>query len=265
MQINDLVATGLNTTQAEAYALLLEQGSVAPPHLASKLKLSRTNAYKVLDQLTELGLARREEIKKKYIYFPDNPLALTNLVAEQRNLATAREEAVKSVMNDLLASYHQHTEQPDIAVVTGHDAVVDAYHQQIQLLKPIYFLRSRSDITSLGFDAMHEIRVKPARHGIKRHGITPDMTTGPVNPSGDKRSNLERTWCKQEDYSAPVEWSVSGSTLLIVLFGSEPHAITITNPIIAESFLQIWKLLRNCLHTSPYYKHLPRTLADSKS
>ncbi|MCA9881585.1 MAG: hypothetical protein KC708_01385, partial [Anaerolineae bacterium] len=88
--------------------------------------------------------------------------------------------------------------------------------------------------------------------------ITPDMSTTPVNPEIDTRSNLERTWIKNEDYNAPVEWSVSGSTLLIVLFGTEPHAITITNPMIAGAFLQIWKLLNNTLKAMPYYKQLPR-------
>ena len=258
MNTSNLVATGLNTTQAEAYLLLLKYGSASPPLLATKLKLSRTNVYKVLDQLTELGLASRKEVKKKYVYYPDSPLSLTNLVAEQRNIATEREEAVKGVINDLLASYHQHTEQPDVNVVTGRTAVIDAYHAQIQLLQPIYFLRSRADISTLGFDTMHEIRVKPARHNLKRHGITPDLTTGTVNPASDIRSKLERTWCKQEDYNAPVEWSVSGPTVLIVLFASEPHAITITNPIIAQSYLQIWKLLKTCLQSMPYYKDLPR-------
>jgi len=162
-------------------------------------------------------------------------------------------------MGNLLATYHQRTEQPDTQVVTGRTAVVEAYKQQIRLQEPIYFMRSRADITSLGFDDMHEIRVMPARHGQQRYGITPDMTTGPVNPEGDKRSNLRRTWVKHEDYLAPVEWSVSGPTVLIVLFGSEPHAITITSPFIAESFKQMWHIMDTCLRAMPYYSDLPRS------
>ncbi len=255
--LQNLIATGLNSSQAEAYVLLLKHGSASPPLLAKELKLTRSNAYKVLDQLTEIGLAKRQEVKKKYVYYPDNPLALTSLVASQRNLATAREEAVKKVMNELLASYHKHSEQPDIQVVTGRDAVVDSYHQQIHLLKPVYFLRAQTDIASMGFETMHQIRMEPSRHNIKRYGITPDLGTI-TNDEGDKRSNLDRTWTRQEDYTAPVEWSVSGSTLLIVLFGSEPHAITITNPGIAEAFLQIWKIMQNTLRAMPYYSELPR-------
>ncbi len=258
MNPNDLVATGLNSAQAHTYALLLERGSASPPQLARELKLTRSNAYKVLDQLTDMGLARREEVKKKYVYFPDNPMALSNLVAEQRNLASAREDAVKAVLKDLLAAYHSHTDQPSVQVVTGRDKVADAYRQQIAQLEPIYFIRSRADIPVMGFDTMHELRVMPGRHDIKRHGITPDLGTGTTSSNGDKRSNLKRTWIKQEDYTAPVEWSVSGTSLLIVLFGSEPHAITITNPIIADAFRQIWGMLDSCLRAMPYYSGLPR-------
>jgi predicted transcriptional regulator len=258
MNTQQLVATGLTTPQAEVYLYLLQHGEAFPPQLAKQQKLTRTNAYKILDKLVELGLARREEKNKKFIYLPDNPLGLTNLVAEQRNLATAREEAVKQVMNDLLASYHQHTERPDTKVATGRNDVVEAYKEQIRLQKPIYFIRSRADIPSIDFDALHEIRVMPARHGQERFGITPDMTTGPTNPDGDVRSNLKRTWIRKEDYEAPVEWSVSGSTVLIVLFGAEPHAVTITNPVIAEAFHQIYKVLETCLRAMPYYPTLPR-------
>lgn len=259
MVTNDLIATGLTQNQAETYLALIKNGSSTPPELATELGLSRTNAYKMLDKLEELGLVKKEERNKKITFYPDNPFALTNLAANQRNIATAREEAVKKVMHQLLEQYHAKIEKPSIKLVTGKDAVIDAYRAQIELLKPIYFIRSRSDITSLGFDAMHEIRVKPARHNLDRYGITPDMTTGPVSPIADRRSNLSRTWIKQEDYTAPVEWSVSGDSLLIVLFGDEPHAITILNPLIATAFIQIWKLLDSTIKSMPYYQTLPRS------
>lgn len=258
MDTQELIATGLSELQARAYALLLEKGSITPPLAATSLKITRTNAYKILDKLVELGLARKDEQTKKVSYTPDNPLALTNLVAEQRNLASAREDAVKHVLKKLLAKYHTHTEQPSVQVVTGRENVAEAYRQQIQQLQPIYFIRSRADIPVIGFETLHEIRVMPSRHDVKRYAITPDLSTGTTSSEGDKRSKLTRTWVRQEDYNAPVEWSVSGSSLLIVLFGSEPHAITITNPLIAEAFSQIWHLLDTCLRAMPYYKNLPR-------
>ena len=259
MRIDDLVTAGLNETQASSYALLIRHGELTPPLLSKSLHLTRTNAYKVLDQLTDLGLARRSEVNKKFVYHPDNPLALNDLVAQQRNMATAQEEAVRRVMGDLLETYHRNTDKPDVSVVSGHAAVVEAYNNQLNLKKPVYFIRSRADIPTLGFETMHKIRTNPARHGQSRYGITPDITKGPVNPASDKRSGLDRTWVKQEDYTAPVEWSLCGPTLLIVIFGPEPQAVTIANPVITEAFLQLWKLLQASIKAMPYYKDLPRT------
>lgn len=253
-----LIATGLSGLQANAYLVLLEHGKISPPRAAKELKITRTNAYKLLDKLAELGLAKREEINKKFFYEPNNPMALSNLVAEQRNIASAREDAVKQVLGNLLARYHAHTEQPNVEVVTGREAVVVAYRTQIQQLQPIYFIRSRSDIPVMGYDTMHEIRMMPASHNIHRYGITPDLTTGVTASKGDTRGKLTRTWVRQEDYEVPVEWSVSGDSLLIILFGSEPHAVTVTNPIIADAFRQLWQLLNALLSSPPYSKGLPR-------
>ncbi len=253
-----LIATGLSALQAHAYLLLLEHGRITPPLAAKKLDTTRTNAYKLLDRLVELGLAKREEVSKKSYYAPNNPMALSNLVAEQRNMASVREDAVKKVLSGLLAQYHTHSEQPDVTVVTGREAVAAAYRAQIQQLQPLYFIRSRSDIPVMGFDVMHELRVAPARHGVSRFGITPDLTSGVTTSDGDSRSKLVRTWVRHEDYDAPVEWSVSGSSLLIILFGSEPHAVTITNPLIADAFMQLWQLLNTLLKAAPYSTGLPR-------
>jgi predicted transcriptional regulator len=253
-----LIATGLNQIQAAGYLLLIERGQISPPEAAKELKTTRTNAYKLFDRLCEVGIARRLEQNKKIIYEPNNPMALSNLAAEQRNIAALREDAVKEVMNSLLAQYYAHSEQPSISVVTGKEQVADAYRAQIQQLEPIYFIRSRSDIPVMGFDTLHELRTMPARHDVSRHGITPDLSTGTTSSGGDSRSNLKRTWVRQEDYDAPVEWSVSGSTLLIVLFGTEPHAITVSNPLIADAFKQLWVLLNGCLQAMPYYADLPR-------
>ncbi|HVX48032.1 MAG TPA: helix-turn-helix domain-containing protein [Candidatus Saccharimonadales bacterium] len=259
MDLSKLIAVGLNEQQAQAYALLLENGSASPAQAAPKLHLSRTNAYKVFDKLVEFQLASKKEEKKKIIYLPANPMAISSLVAEQRNIATQREEAANNLMKELLAKYHSHTTQPGAKVVTGRAQVAEAYRNQIGQKEPIYFIRSRADIPIMGFDTMHEIRTAPARFGTKRFGINPDIASSTTaNPEADKRSNLKRTWVKQEDYTSPVEWSVSGSTLLIVIFEDEPHAITIESPVVAEAFRQLWHIMDSCLRSMAYYKDLPR-------
>lgn len=260
MNPEKLIAVGLSPLQATAYALLLEVGQISPANAAKQLHITRTNSYKLFDKLVELGLALKQEVDKKFVYSPNNPQALSNLVAEQRNTAVMREEAAREVLTELLAKYHTHTDQPFTEVVTGRHKVAEAYRAQIRLSEPIYFIRSRMDIPIMSFDTMHEIRVAPKRFGSHRYGITPDLSTKTTaNPQPDIRSDLTRTWVREEDYTAPVEWSVSGSSLLIVVFSEEPHALTIESPLVAEAFRQIWHLLDNCLRAMDYYSDLPRS------
>lgn len=254
MDTQKLVSAGLTAQQATAYALLIEFGSLTPPVAAQLLKLSRTNAYKLLDKLVDLDVAIKKDVNKKIAYLPNNPMALVNMVAAERNTITAREFAVRSIISDLLEKYYGHTENPLVSLASGKSAVAEAYRAQISLDQDIYFIRSHADISSMGFDTMVDLRTTPERHGHKRYAIHPDLTKGSIN-----QSKLTRTWVRQEDYDAPVEWSVSGSSLLIVLFGEEPHAISIINPIIAQAFMQIWKLLDSTLRSMPYYHSLPRT------
>ena len=257
MNLDNLIATGLTKPQASAYALLIEKGKVSPPEAANKLSLTRTNAYKLFGKLVELGLAEKSKEQKGF-YQISNPTALTALAANLRDEATARENAIGSVMKDIVTKYYAHNEQPDVQVVSGRDQVANAFRNQTSLGEDIYFIRSKADITSMGFDTMHEIRVKPSRHGLNRYGILPDGNKGPINYESHKRSNLNITWVKKEDYNMPVEWSVTKSSLLIVLFGTEPHSITINNPIIASSFLQLWHVMSNLLKAMPYYDTQPR-------
>ncbi len=248
-----MIATGLSEQQAQAYALLIELGEVSPPEASKQLNFTRSNTYKIFDKLMDLGLAKRFEKNKKFVYQPTNPSALARIAAEQRNIATSREQAVQEVMSELISKYRQYTDQPNVQIVTGRRAVAEAYRAQVKQSAPIYFIRSTADIASMDYETMYTIRNEPSRFGIKRYGITPDRSTKP-----GKDTTLERTWVRGEDYDAPVEWSVGGESLLIVLFGDEPHAITIESPLVAEACRQIWHIMDKCLRAMPYYKDLPR-------
>lgn len=259
MDFEQLVTAGLTEQQAKAYALLLERGEVKPTAAAKELGLSRTNAYKVYDRLVELELANKQEIKKLFVYRPNNPLALTNIAANFRAEAVARENAVNNVLNNLLDKFYEHVKQPIVEVGSGRQAVADAYRRQIGLNEEIFFIHSRSDVSLMGFDTMHEIRTSPARRGVNRHAIMGDPGHEKINYESHKRSNLDITWAEKGCYDMPVEWSVTKSSLLIVLFGSEPHAITIMNPLVAGSFLQLWHMMDSLLRQQKTHKHLAKS------
>ena len=257
MDIRSLETVGLSPLQAAAYALLLDKGTINPADSFAALGTTRSNAYKVFDRLCEMGLVRKEKHKSRTTYILESPAALAEHVALMRNQATASEEMVSSMMHTLLSKYSKHTDQPDITTFSGKEQVREAFIRQLNLREDVYFVRSYSDLPVMGFDTMHEIRMTPAQHGLQRHAIMGAPTQGThIDYKPHKRSHLDITWSESHEYTAPVEWSATESSLLIVLYSQQPHAILVTNPLVASAFLQLWHMLDNLLQQQELHKRL---------
>ena len=253
-----LIQAGLTDAQADVYLLLLEKGTLAPPAVATSLGLTRSNAYKVLEQLMELGLAIREDKNKKFVYSAGDPRTLNDLLARERNRVIALEKAVNESLQLLQSKYQQQSAQIDVKAYHGAAKVKRQYERQAEQQQPVYFVKSRADIPVMGFDFMNEVRHLVSQHGVQRFGITPDTPEAPANPEIDQSTNLIRTWIDENDYTAPVEWSVSGDEVTIFVFEKNGSAIRITSPAVADSFRQLYQLLDKTLQTNPGYTALPR-------
>lgn len=249
---------GLGGAQAQAYLYLLKQGESTPPEVSKSLKLTRTNAYKVLDTLVDMGLARKAEVNKKFVYKAEDPIALSSIVAQERNRVIALEQSVREAMHELRASYEKSSGDNDVRTFRGNQAIKSLYINQAKQGEPIYFIKSRADIPTMGYETMDAIRSLPAKQGTERYGITPDTPEASANPAIDRSTNLTRTWIHADDYTAPVEWTVSGDELLIIDFQQEASAVRIKDAAIARAFKELWRLLDRSLRQDPEYKKLPR-------
>ncbi len=258
-----LQQAGLNEQQARTYLYLLKQGESSPPAVAKALNLTRSNAYKVLEKLLEIPLVQRSEVQGKCVYRAEDPIALSGLVAAERNRLIALEKGVKNAIHELRQSYERSTSTADIRTVRSNAAVGGMYKSQAELKQPVYFIRSRADVPVMGYELMDKIRHMPAQYGSERFGITQDTPEAPANPAIDRSTNLTRTWIHADDYTAPVEWSVSGDELLIISFEQEASAMRIKNPVVAKAFKELWQLLDRSIRHNPQYKKLPK-LASRK-
>ena len=253
-----LIKVGLNESQAKVYLHLLGGSPSTPPLISKALKITRTNTYKVLDGLVEVGLVSKAEINKKLTYRAEDPAALSSLVAEERNKVIALEHSVKEALSDLRKQFKKNSAQGNVSLLKGRQNVITSYVQQASIGQPIFFIKSRVDNPVLGFNAMNQIRLLTRSRNQPRYGITHDAPDASKNPELDKRSNLIRTWIGTEDYTAPVEWTVSGDELNMVVFDSQPYVIQIKDSLVSDAFLQMWRLLDKSIRSRPEYKKLPR-------
>lgn len=241
--MEDLLRTiGLSEIQAKTYLYLLNYSDGRKPvHVASAIGITRTNAYKVLDDLVRLGLARRSEATKTLTYFAENPIALVDFAAAARTRAKEVEQQVKDALTVLQKQYQKKVRRAEIETGQGKAAIIQAHRKQLRESGDIYFIKSRADIPFMGYQVMSDIRKQPALHGMARHGITPDSPEAKRDTSLDNLSNLERKTMDGNEYTSPVEWTVSGDELAIINYSDQGSALRIHDADIAEAFRQIWK------------------------
>ena len=259
MNIPQLVELGLTEAQAKAYSAVVELNPVTPPNLALYIKETRTNCYKILEQLELLNLAERDETGKKIRYWAKSPTAFADITKSELAKAEQKQKHLQHAMPSLLEEYVKHTGQPSVKYYQGVEGLRTIYLSQVTQKQDIYIIRPNYNLDALDFDQLSDIRRMARDAKIKRYEITPDRPLAPKNYQiSDPFMLLTRTWMKEADYSAPVEWNVYGDSVAIMSFGKELVGIIIESPQVAESLRQLYRLLDEGLRRRPDYDNLPK-------
>lgn len=258
---------GFTKSQALTYAALIKNSPCSPPALAKIVNESRTNTYKILESLEELGLVTRDESTKKIRYIANSPTALSDIASRKKREAEAAAKKLEAALPELMNQYFEHSVQPGVSYHQGKEGLKKVYEDQLLSGNEVVYLRAQSDLHGLDDNELHHIRNMFPAKGIKRRAITQDyqLTTLPPHErmdihESDKHMMLERTWIESVDYTAPVEWAAYGDKLSIISFGKEAVGMIIESPQIAEGFKQIFELLSTGIKRHPEYNKMPRNV-----
>jgi hypothetical protein len=253
-----LQEAGLTEAQAAAYTTLVKHSPCTPPKLATLINESRTNTYKILEQLEDMGLVSRDETQKKLRYWANNPSLLVDIIKKRRLEAEETEKRYKDSLPGLMDEYFKHSERPGVRYFQGLDGLQQIYEDQLSECQDIEFVRSTADTKLYGYEVMRKMRGKFPSSGIKRHAFSPDAPDIPINwRELDAPRLLERTWLG-DGYTAPVEWTVYGNKVSIISFGEEAVGMIIESKQIAESLRQLLKYVDDGAKANPKYRELPK-------
>lgn len=243
MDVTTLTKLGLTESQAKAYLVLMQFGHLTPPELAKKTKETRTNAYKILDRLSELNLVTRNDSSKKITYRATNPVALETLAKKRRDEALEQEKKIQSSLPTLLTYFHTYSEQPGIRFYQGQEGIKEIFNDMLRTRKTIYFIRSPEDIKFYDGVFFEKFKKQRAKLGIKTYALTPNTKSANHSKDIDASNLFMRTWLPKDAYTASAEWNVYGDKLAIISYGKEAIGIIIESPQIADSFRQLFQLL----------------------
>lgn len=259
-----LISLGLSQNQARTYRALVLKKSLRPSQLVKLTGESRSNCYALLDKLVSLGLAIKNDEGKKFIYYPASPTALKAMLDRRLEETEQRLQELDRKLPQMLSEFHAGGQQPKVTHFKGKKGLGDMYTLQMeQLDRELYFIRSKADIPYFGLEKMQDIRKLAPKYKKRRFGITPIIVNRPTDVHRDSSTRLKRAWIKGEEYTAPVEWAVSGNTIQAILLKDEGYGVSIDHPEIAESFRQIIKLLYEYIRKNPGYEKLGKN-AETK-
>jgi sugar-specific transcriptional regulator TrmB len=246
-----LEQAGLNTTQAKAYIALITSGSLTPPQLSDKIQITRTNAYEVLKQLSELELALNTGTGAKLTYRPNNPASLEKLMERRRHQIMADENRLHSLMPQLMTYFYTYSEQPGVRFYQGKEGIIKVYEDILRTRQTTYFLRTTADDKFMGIEFYNRFKLERAKLGIETVALTPDVPGVNHDPAVDEANLVRRTWLNPARYTAPVEWDIYGNKVAIISFGQEAMATIIESPQIADAMRQMFELMQAGIQPTP--------------
>lgn len=242
MDVHILEDMGLTKPQAKAYRTLIEHGAATAPVIGTTIGESRSNAYKILDKLCELGLANKDQKNKRVLYYPTSPAALEQLIQNQSQQVQLRERKLKAAMPDMLQYFFAHSEQPGIQFFQGKEGMRRIFSEMLSTGETLYLVRSPDDVRFYDEEFFAELRKKRRMLSVQTVGLTPDVPSANHDPEVDLRNKFVRTWLPANAYTANVEWNISGNKVAFISYGKEAIGLIIESEQIAESFRQVFRL-----------------------
>lgn len=257
--MTNLSAAGLTETDAYVYELLLKKPDAKPSDLMGLANESRTNMYKILDRLVELGLATKFDKDKKLHYKATNPTRLLQLAREQREEREKAERELAAATESLTHDYIKTHEQPGVEYYQGAEEIAQIFDALSRAKTDVLFVHTDKGIDFYGFETMHKLRMKAVKAGVKRRALTPDVPRATVDyKQTDPTVLLQRTWLAAGEYTSPVEWGVYDNHVYIISYGKEALGLTIESKQIAESFRELFSVIEANQKLRPDYSDLPK-------
>lgn len=115
---------GLTSSQALVYELLLERGKLPASILTRHLPFSRQMVYNLLDELVELTLVEKEEMKGSVTKFTaTHPSHLRDVLKQRQTTLKTAGDNLESILPNLTSNYNIQSGKPGVQFAEGLDAV----------------------------------------------------------------------------------------------------------------------------------------------
>lgn len=231
MNAKPLEEIGMTPKEVEAYIALVSLKSASISEIMSRAKISRKSIYEVLEKLLDKGLVSYTVRDGKKHFNAAHPERLIEVLKE-------KEEGVRAILPDLLEKYKEDKEETKVEVFLGTDGIKTVSNNILRVCKPMYSVSGNAEMYDYLKYYTPQFIMQRAELGIKRKAV--------YNESARKK-NLDPPLTEiryvPEEYGSPIQFTVYGEHVNLLIYSEVPVAIHIQNKDIAKSFMNYFMLM----------------------
>lgn len=135
--LEQLKQAGLTPHQAAVYETLLKGGAMTARVATREASVPRTLGYAVLDQLIELGLAKKDDSPVSR-FSASHPNVLQEKIETNAKNAERAAIALKSVLPDLASAFNLATGRPGVQFFEGEEGLREVLYDTLTSKETIY-------------------------------------------------------------------------------------------------------------------------------
>lgn len=120
-----LIQAGLTKDQSVVYQTLMQGGLMPARVISQKTGLKRGLAYKVLEQLIEMGLTeKRENLGKITLFSPSHPGNIKKLMGQREQEMKNAEVSLDTVMGKMISDFNLVSGKPNVQFYEGMEGIM---------------------------------------------------------------------------------------------------------------------------------------------
>ena len=236
---------GLNKNQIKFYLALLELGQASLGEVVRKSNLKRPTAYRVKEELEQLGLISGDLKKYKKKNSAVSPKRLLALVGNRQRKMRRLELEIKDLMPSLNLLFQDKTIKPKVELFEGEQGYHYLANQSLECQeKEILFLGNLEDIYKVvtkEYDQKHFIPTR-VKKGIKiKFLVYKNKDT--VNYKKQDNKFLRETKFLDPDYKINATLEIFDNTIVFYSSHKEKIALSITSKYLAQMHKEIFKMI----------------------
>jgi len=240
MNEENLVKIGLTEEQAKVYLFLVERGVAPARSIASKTGVGRALTYKVLEQLEELELVRKQDKPSTIsLFFPLHPKRLKELLDRKKEVLENAENAFQKTYGSLVSSFNVLANKPNVQFYDGAEGLRIVYDDILDIGENIMVISSPIKKDEGGvLHLIHEQIQKQVAANIQTKAITPlsDGQSLVTQIEDDEKYLITRKAIPAEKLNIPSQIIIYGDKVAITNFKESFITVLIESEYIAKTF-----------------------------